>query len=240
MRADLRPMAIVPRAPGEYAPAAGARAVAAVMEAAAPLSGTRVLHVSAAGRPAPRRSCWARRSRSPPAPGWTCAGGPVRRPAARRRGHGAEHGLRGGESGIEDAAGRTGWRPAGSWPLAQRRGRHVVLHDAARLAWRPGSTCRWCGAVTATCRGPSPRRSGAWPPPGERCRLVLVPDASFAPRPSRRRCWRPRRASIRWLRATSSSRRACPAGWCGRWAWTSSGPSASRCWSWTAGTTPMR
>ena len=47
--ADLQPMAIAPRAPGDYAPAAGGRAVEALQDAAGPLRGARVLHVSAAG-----------------------------------------------------------------------------------------------------------------------------------------------------------------------------------------------
>ena len=47
--ADLQPMAVAPRAPGDYAPAAGGRAVEALQDAAEPLRGARVLHVSAAG-----------------------------------------------------------------------------------------------------------------------------------------------------------------------------------------------
>src|SRR5829696_3313421 len=47
--ADLQPMAVAPRAPGEYAPAAGGRAIEALHDAAEPLRGARVLHVSVAG-----------------------------------------------------------------------------------------------------------------------------------------------------------------------------------------------
>src|SRR4051794_41647661 len=47
--ADLQPMAVAPRAPGDYAPAAGVRAVERVQDAAEPLKGARVLHVSVAG-----------------------------------------------------------------------------------------------------------------------------------------------------------------------------------------------
>src|SRR4051812_49807262 len=47
--ADLQPMAVAPRAPGEYAPAAGGRAVERLQDAAGPLRGARVLHVSVAG-----------------------------------------------------------------------------------------------------------------------------------------------------------------------------------------------
>ena len=49
MAADLQPMAVAARAPGDYAPFAGGRAIEALHDAAAPLGGTRVLHVSAAG-----------------------------------------------------------------------------------------------------------------------------------------------------------------------------------------------
>jgi trehalose synthase len=47
--ADLQPMAVAPRPLGDYAPAAGAQAVERVRDAAKPLRGARVLHVSVAG-----------------------------------------------------------------------------------------------------------------------------------------------------------------------------------------------
>src|SRR5829696_6369830 len=47
--ADLQPMAIAPRAPGDYAPAAGGRAIEALQDAAEPLRDARILHVSPAG-----------------------------------------------------------------------------------------------------------------------------------------------------------------------------------------------
>jgi trehalose synthase len=46
---DLQPMAVAPREPGDHAPAAGARAVETLTEAAAPLRGARILHVTPAG-----------------------------------------------------------------------------------------------------------------------------------------------------------------------------------------------
>ena len=49
MAADLQPMAVAPRPPGDYAPAAGSRAVEAVHEAARELQGARILHVTVAG-----------------------------------------------------------------------------------------------------------------------------------------------------------------------------------------------
>src|SRR6187397_1247012 len=77
--ADLQPMAVAPRAPGEYAPAAGGRAVEKLQDAAAALRGARVLHVSVAGA----------EGRVPE----------LRGPAAA-----LQSGLRGGESGIDEEA----------------------------------------------------------------------------------------------------------------------------------------
>src|SRR5215212_1224824 len=47
--ADLQPRGSAPRAPGDYAPAAGGRAIEALQDAAEPLRDARILHVSAAG-----------------------------------------------------------------------------------------------------------------------------------------------------------------------------------------------
>jgi trehalose synthase len=47
--ADLQPMAVASRPPGDYAPAAGAEALERVRAAAAPLEGARIGHVSVAG-----------------------------------------------------------------------------------------------------------------------------------------------------------------------------------------------
>src|SRR4029079_18198213 len=48
-RAALQPLDGAPRARGKYTPAAGGRAVEKLQDAAAPLRGARVLHVSVAG-----------------------------------------------------------------------------------------------------------------------------------------------------------------------------------------------
>src|SRR5215217_1943229 len=103
--ADLQPMAVVPRAPGEYAPAAGGRAVEALQDAAEPLRGARVLHVSVAG--AEGRVPELLGGLLPLAAGagleveWRVLFG-----SAGGRGGAAARpsGLRGGESGIEEAA----------------------------------------------------------------------------------------------------------------------------------------
>src|SRR5215211_9049252 len=131
--ADLQPMAVVPRAPGEYAPAAGGRAVEAVQDAAEPLRGARVLHVSVAGA----------EGRVPEFLGgllslaagagleveWRVLFGS---PELRAMAAALQSGLRGGESAIEDAA----W---GDYLEACDRAARslgdgydaIVLHDAA-------------------------------------------------------------------------------------------------------------
>src|SRR3954466_862433 len=103
--ADLQPMAVAPRAPGEYAPAAGARAVERLPDAAAPLRGARVLHVSVAG--AEGRVPELLGGLLPLAAGagveveWRVLfGSPELRATATR----LQSGLRGGESGITEEA----------------------------------------------------------------------------------------------------------------------------------------
>src|SRR5688500_19906805 len=96
-------MAVAPRAPGDYAPLAGGRAVEALQDAAAPLRGVRVLHVSAAGAPGPVPEQLG--GLLPLAAGlgvdvgWRVL---FADPELRRVGTALEHGLRGGESAIGD------------------------------------------------------------------------------------------------------------------------------------------
>ena len=103
--ADLQPMAVAPRAPGDYAPAAGVRAIEALREAAEPLRGARVLHVSAAG--AEGRIPEFLGGLLPLAAGagveveWRVLFGS---PELRATAAALQSGLRGGESGIEEAA----------------------------------------------------------------------------------------------------------------------------------------
>src|SRR5215204_210014 len=133
-------MAIAPRAPGDYAPLAGARAVEALAEAAEPLRGVRILHVTAAGAPGPVPELLG--GLLPLAAGAGLAA--VWRvlfadPDLRRVGTALEHGLRGGESAIS----------AGDWDAwtdaTERIGRGlngtadlVVLHDPATLGLAAG------------------------------------------------------------------------------------------------------
>jgi len=131
--ADLQQMAVAPRAPGEYAPAAGARAVEKLQHAAEPLRGARVLHVSVAG--AEGRVPELLGGLLPLAAGagveveWRVLFGS---PELRATAAALQSGLRGGESGIEDAA----W---GEYlDACERTARSlgdrydaIVLHDAA-------------------------------------------------------------------------------------------------------------
>src|SRR5687767_13035165 len=111
--ADLQPMAVAPRAPGEYAPAAGGRAVEALQAAAEPLRGARVLHVSVAG--AEGRVPELLGGMLPLAAGagleveWRVLFGP---PELRSTAAALMSGLRGGESGIEEEQGWTAYLEA--------------------------------------------------------------------------------------------------------------------------------
>src|SRR3954468_7422006 len=131
--ADLQPMAVAPRAPGDYAPAAGVRAVERVQDAAEPLKGARVLHVSVAG--AEGRVPELLGGLLPLAAGagveveWRVLFGSseLRATAAA-----LQSGLRGGESGIDDEA----W--AAYLEACEQTARSlrddydaIVLHDAA-------------------------------------------------------------------------------------------------------------
>ena len=190
--ADLQPMAIAPRAPGDYAPAAGVRAIEALQAAAEPLRGARVLHVSAAG--AEGRIPEFLGGLLPLAAGagveveWRVLFGS---PDLRATAAALQSGLRGGESAIEE--------PAWSEYLEACHGAAislgddydaVVLHDAALgLAAGFGE-----GAGAAPGGGPAvlwrlhedasraepdalARAAGL----SERCSALLVSDESFAP-----------------------------------------------------------
>jgi trehalose synthase len=176
-------MAIAPRVPGDYAPPAGGRAVEAVQDAAAPLHGSRILHVSAAGAPGPVPELLG--GLLPLAAG---AGVDVQwrvlfaDPDLRRVGQALEHGLRGAESAI-DAQEWDAWREA-----CERIGRGlngtadlVVLHDPGTLGLAAGldMPAAWRCHLDASHAEPEAldRASGLL----ERCAQVLVPDASFAP-----------------------------------------------------------
>ena len=188
--ADLQPMAVAPRAPGDYAPAAGVRAIEALGEAAEPLRGARVLHVSPAG--AEGRIPEFLGGLLPLAAGagveveWRVLFGP---PEQRATAAALQSGLRGGESAIEDGAWAEYLEACEGAARSLGHGYDaVVLHDAAiglaagfgagagggggpALVWRihedasraePDALARAAGLADA-------------------CSAVLVPDGSFAP-----------------------------------------------------------
>jgi trehalose synthase len=190
MAADLQPMAVAPRAPGDYAPAAGVRAIETLQAAAEPLAGARVLHVSAAG--AEGRVPELLGGLLPLAAGagveveWRVLFGS---PELRATAASLQSGLRGGESAIEDAA----WseyldscegaaRSLGDGYDA------VVLHDAAvglAPGFRAAATSDGAPAViwrvhedVSRAEPDALARAGSV---AEHCAAVLVPDASFAP-----------------------------------------------------------
>jgi trehalose synthase len=181
--ADLQPMAVAARPPGDYAPVAGGRAVERVQDAAEPLRGVRVLHVSAAGAPGPVPELLG--GLLPLAAGagvdveWRVLFGD---PELRRVATALEHGLRGGESAIAEAD----WA---AWCEAcERIGRGlngaadlVVLHDPGALGLVAGLDVPvvWRCHLDASDAEPEARERVA--ALTERCRLVLVPHESFAP-----------------------------------------------------------
>src|SRR5215213_1759023 len=131
--ADLQPMAVAPRAPGEYAPAAGGRAIEALHDAAEPLRGARVLHVSVAG--AEGRVPELLGGMLPLAAGagveveWRVLFGP---PELRATAAALMSGLRGGEAGIDEPA-WTAYLEACEQTARSLGDDYdaIVLHDAA-------------------------------------------------------------------------------------------------------------
>jgi trehalose synthase len=180
--ADLQPMAVAPRAPGEYAPAAGGRAVESLQHAAEPLRGARVLHVSVAG--AEGRVPELLGGMLPLAAGagieveWRVLFGS---PELRGTAAALQSGLRGGESGIDEAA----WDEY--LDACDRTARSlgdgydaVVLHDAALgLATGLESPVIW--RLHEDASDPESESVGRAAELAESCSAVLVPDDSFAP-----------------------------------------------------------
>jgi trehalose synthase len=198
--ADLQPMAIAPRAPGDYAPAAGVRAIEALREAAEPLRGARVLHVSAAG--AEGRIPEFLGGLLPLAAGagvdveWRVLFGS---PELRTTAAALQSGLRGGESAIEEAAWSEYLEACQGAARSLGDGYDaVVLHDAAL-----GLAAGFEGAAASGATGSGAAASGAGPAVlwrlhedasrtepdalaraaglSERCSALLVSDESFAP-----------------------------------------------------------
>ena len=180
--ADLQSMAVVPRAPGEYAPAAGVRAVEKLQHAAEPLRGARVLHVSVAG--AEGRVPELLGGLLPLAAGtgveveWRVLFGS---PELRATAAALQSGLRGGESGIEDAA-WADYLEACDQAARSLRDDYdaVVLHDAA-LGLAVGLETPVVWRLHEDASLPEPDALARAAELAERCSGVLVPDASFAP-----------------------------------------------------------
>ena len=182
--ADLQPMAVAPRAPGDYAPAAGVRAIEALGEAAEPLRGARVLHVSPAG--AEGRIPEFLGGLLPLAAGagleveWRVLFGP---PEQRATAAALQSGLRGGESAIEDGAWAEYLEACEGAARSLGDGYDaVVLHDAAiglAAGFADGPALVWRIHEDASRAEPDAlaRAAGL----AERCSAVLVPDGSFAP-----------------------------------------------------------
>jgi trehalose synthase len=197
--ADLQPMAVAPRAPGEYAPAAGGRAVEALQHAAEPLRGARVLHVSVAG--AEGRVPELLGGLLPLAAGtgveveWRVLFGP---PELRATAAALQSGLRGGESGIEDAAWEEYLEACEQTARSLRDDYDaIVLHDAAlglaaglggsRVPGGPAAGGSAAGGPAVLWRL---HEDGSQAEPdalaralglAERCSSVLVPHDSFVP-----------------------------------------------------------
>jgi trehalose synthase len=175
-------MAVAPRAPGEYAPAAGVRAVERLQEAAEPLRGVRVLHVSVAG--AEGRVPELLGGLLPLAAGagveveWRVLFGS---PELRATAAALQSGLRGGESGIGDEA----W--AAYLDACEQTARSlrddydaIVLHDAALgLASALDAPTIWHvhEDVSSTEPDALARAVSLW----ESCSGIWVPHESFTP-----------------------------------------------------------
>jgi trehalose synthase len=180
--ADLQPMAVAPRAPGEYAPAAGGRAIETLHDAAAPLRGARVLHVSVAG--AEGRVPELLGGLLPLAAGagveveWRVLFGS---PELRATAAALQSGLRGGESGIDDAA----WDEY--LDACERTARSlgdgydaVVLHDAA-LGLAPGLEAPAIWRLHEDASHAEPDGLARALSVAELSAAVLVPHDSFVP-----------------------------------------------------------
>jgi trehalose synthase len=180
--ADLQPMAVAPRAPGDYAPAAGVRAVEALQDTATPLRGARVLHVSVAG--AEGRVPELLGGLLPLAAGagveveWRVLFGA---PQLRATAGALMSGLRGGESGINDE----------DWPrylVACEQTAHslrddfdaIVLHDAA-IGLAAGIEVPVVWRIHEDVSRAEPDALGRASELAGRCAAVLVPHESFAP-----------------------------------------------------------
>jgi trehalose synthase len=181
--ADLQPMAVAARAPGDYAPLAGGRAIEALQDAAAPFRDARILHVSAAGAPGPVPELLGGMLPLAAGAGLSIAWRVLfADPDLRSVGAALGHGLRGGESAIDEDA----WA---AWSEAcERIGRSlngtadlVVLHDPGTLGLAAGldvPTAWRCHVDASNAEGEALERVTSLL---QFSRLNLVPHESFAP-----------------------------------------------------------
>jgi trehalose synthase len=184
MAADLQPMAVAPRPPGDYAPSAGSRAVEAVHEAGRAMEGARILHVTVAGS----------RGRLPELIGgllsieagagvgveWRVLFGD---PGLRRVAGALHEGVRGGESAISGPD-WSEYAAACARVAEGLGGEHdiVVLHDPGTLALAPWLSNRrvvWHCHVNAA--EPEAEALGHVAELSSGCHLVLAPHESFMP-----------------------------------------------------------
>ncbi len=178
---DLQPMAIAPRAPGDYAPAAGVRAVETLQAAAEPLAGARLLHVSAAG--AEGRVPELLGGSLPLAAGaglevdWRVLFGA---PELRATMAALQSGLRGAESAIGDEDWDAFLEAAAGIGRGLEGYDAVVLHDSALglAAGIEGRTVWHCHDDASRAEPEALARAATLT---GRCAQVLVPHASFAP-----------------------------------------------------------
>ena len=179
-------MAVGARPPGDYAPAAGGRALETLATAAEPLRGARILHVSPAGTAG--RVPELLGSMLPLAAGsgleveWRVLFGTSEERAVAAA---LQSGLRGGESAIEPTA----WAAFADGCARAGRGLAdgydaVVLHDSA-LPLAAGIDAPVLWRSHDDLAGAEPEAAGLIAPLHERCRLALVPHESFAPPPLR-------------------------------------------------------
>jgi trehalose synthase len=175
-------MAVAPRAPGDYAPAAGVRAVERLQDAAEPLRGARVLHVSVAG--AEGRVPELLGGLLPLAAGtgveveWRVLFGS---PELRATAAAVQSGLRGGESGIADEA-WTAYLEACEQTARSLRDDYdaIVLHDAA-VSLAPALDAPTVWRLHEDASNPEPDSLAMAAGIAEMCSAILVPDDSFAP-----------------------------------------------------------
>ena len=183
MPADLQPMAVATSDPGLYAPHAGAPAVEALLDAARPLEGARVLHLTVAGAQGriseTLGGLLALEAGAGVAVEWNVLFGD---PELRRVAAALHGGLRGGESAIADAD-WAHYLDACERIARELAGRHdvVVLHDPGALGLAPalGAAAVWsCHVDASRAEDEALERAAVL---ADACSGVLAPDASFLP-----------------------------------------------------------